>query len=322
MIDMRRTEIFAYGLAALALFSCTGEKKTEETPLLLSPSSSVCLTTKAPLSGGTLPDDRNIVLSACLHPADKSGKISNYFTEAVFRKGRTGLWQSVYFWPSGGTLSMLGYSAGAQQISPHWNESDVSESVSFHLGDNSSLQDDVLAGCAGKAGKCPFLNFRMSHVYALLTFKGRSDEDYDRAANTGVTLNGIAIREAFFSGDVELRRSGNEVEVFWSDRGTCKDRMISDIPMTNLNADISPTVGVPLLVVPSGQKPVTIWYTLHMGYDPEGNALNRDLEHTVMPEGEWRAGYATNYTICITARRISVEATVSEWNDLHETMEF
>ena len=324
MENKRMQFILKNALCVVTLFCALSCDKLSsgQMPVMISPETVVSITTRGPISGTAIPKNRIIMLSAYHIPADESEEPCNYFVSGCFECGRNGLWQATSYWPSTGTLSFLGYSAEFQQINALWDKDDASRNVSFPLADNSLIQDDVLVGCADNTSKCSVLKMDFRHVYALVTFKGCSDADYDSQKNTGVTLNRIIVKGAAFSGDVSIQRTGSDMEIRWSNVGNMKDVEIPDIPMTNLNASPSPVLGKSLLVVPGNQCPVTIGYTIHMGWDDDGNPIDRNMEYTALPDGEWLAGVATNYTVYINVREVRIEPAIAEWIVSPQLIEF
>lgn len=310
---MQLTSRSALCVAALLCALSCNKLSSVQMPVMISPEAVVSITTKGPISGTDIPKNRKIMLSAYHIPADESEKPCNYFVSGCFECGRNGFWQATSYWPSTGTLAFLGYSAEFQQINALWDKDDASRNVSFSLADNSQMQDDVLVGCADNTSKCNVLKMDFRHIYSLVTFKGSSDADYDSQANTGVTLNRIIVKGAAFSGEVDIHRTGSDLDIKWTDVSGVKDVEILDIPMLNLNVSPSPVAGKSLLVVPGRQCPLTIDYTLHMGRDDEGNPLDKDMEYTAFPDGEWLAGVATNYTVYISVREVRIEPSIAEW---------
>ena len=319
---MKHMIFLSAGLIILScgLLSCD-QLSSDRVMISLLPSSSVTLATKAAVLGTEFPSTRSIRLSACHKPLEDGGPY-DYFVDAKFERGRKGLWNSTFYWPSTGTLSFLGYSSESADLNASWSKDDASESFILKIPDNSVRQDDILACCADSRRKNDVTDIRFVHACALVTFKGHSDVDFDERRNMGVTLRRIVVRDAAFSGTLKVTRIGDDMDFEWSDTGSVRDREIDDLPMMNLNTEPEPVAGTPLLVIPAEQRPITIHYTLHMGFDASGEPVDRDMEYTLEPSGCWSPGTATNYTICITAKEINFFVSVAEWDERHQSFEF
>lgn len=268
--------------------------------------------------GSDFPADREIVFSAVV--GDFSGRTRTLFTEETFRNTGERFWQGTTVWPEHGNLSLLGYSGqGVENV--RWNEEDPTSSVEMDVPDNSSNQEDILIGCVDDNPRMPWIEMKMQHVFSLLTFSVQSDIDFDPDLNLGVSISGISIADVALGGHLTVSREGSGLDVVWTEVTGSTTRVIDGVSDIRLNSFETANVGVPLLILPSGRKTVTVTYRIHNGFDGLGRPVNVDIECNVSPQDNWLAGYCTNYLIRITAKELTLTPRIVPWESVWYNVE-
>ena len=310
---MKNLFLFIAGLAAAALTSCTYDFQepdiySEDYAILLSPTTSP--STKAPVSGTSFPD-RNIVAAAYYY-APSGGTSGTFFSNLVFSKNGS-VWTADKYWPLGGQLDLLAYSCPQLNPTPSYTGAKVTDEVTVTVGDNSSVQEDILYAYAAPTERVSNIGLVFKHAQALIGFKAKSDVAYNSTTNVGLTITGITLNGAKYSGTCLMKNDGT---CTWSSLGSQTDLAVPGLSATNLTTTLSAQLGTGILVPEQASTTATITYTLHNGKQG-GNALdNTGLLRTVTltsPEGGWKAGKYYCYEISISQHEISVSPVVTEW---------
>lgn len=226
-----------------------------------------------------------------------------------------GAWKGSQYWPTSGELTLLCCSSSDSNITPVWGYPEPTALVQFLVKDNSYVQDDLLVGCVEQVRRTPAIDVEFQHAYALLTFKAQTDKSFDVEKNSGVVINKIVMHDVVFGGKCRAERNGDRIVFSWTDLEKGQDREITGIQDVAIAEQVSPSLGVPLLVVPTPQTEMTLYYTLHQGFDGEGNPVNNPLVYNIHPGDSWIAGMSTNYVINISLTAVSVTAKVAPWGE-------
>ena len=203
-----------------------------------------------------------------------------------------------------GTLDFLavasaGYNSAASGIAPTvvWGESDnAAKKAVLTVPDNSAKFDDLMYGAAngcssGTAGSALVLRHAMTSV----VFFAKSNVAYDASTNTGITITGITLDGAKFSGTLTVSNpsaggGSGDLTAAWSSLGDQKDHIAARVwnsansgVLTNESAlselHLSTTAGslstdpfgeAYVILPPQAAVPFTISYTIHNGFASDG----------------------------------------------------
>ena len=266
--------------------------------------------TKAPVS--SFPTDFGVTLSASHSSA------GSYMVGIPFSRNSSDVWEpsTTKYWPQSGTLNFLGFAKKQLSVSNvYWN-ADPSYQVSMTVGDNSSLQEDLMFTAASSVGKqTTAYPLSFSHAMANLQFTvAAPDGAYNSSSNTGITVNGVTLVNVYNSGNVTATRSGSSVSCSWSSLGNRKNLAAPGI--SNVSVGTGATqLGVGLVVVPQTCVGVQIEYVLHNGKDASGNAVNLTRTYTYTPSGSWSAGNKYTIAFSISQGQVSATASLSVWTN-------
>lgn len=301
-------------IALSFLCSCTKEetpKAEDSTSNLIRISTGIDINrfTKSAITTGVFPTSRDMFVSA-FH----SGSSQNHFTETCF-KYSSGAWMADKSWPLSGTLDFLAYSPGTASVSGiTWGTPNATESIQFTLPDNSSLQEDILIGCAASCPSKSDVVIDFKHPQALLMFTGKSTESYNSVTNRGITINSITLKSAKYSGTILARRSSSDLSFFWSSLGSAKTLNVPGLSSTNLTPT-AVTLGNGILLPEQNEVGFNINYTLHNGTDVAGNLVNTVVSYDYTPSSpvSWEAGKKYTYGIDVSLKGISITPSVALW---------
>lgn len=296
------------------LCSCNKEEIQKEEPrvsnlIRITTGIDVGLSTKSAITNGVFPTSRDMFVSA-FHSASSQ----NHFTSTLF-KHSSGAWTADKSWPLSGALDFLAYSPGKSSVSDVvWGSADATSSIKFTMPDNSSVQEDILIGCAAARPANTDVVIDFKHPQAYLTFTGRSAESYSSTTNRGITINSITLKSAKYSGTILANRSGNDLSFFWSSLGNAKTLAVPGLSSTNLTTTAA-TLGRGILLPEQAEVGFNINYTLHNGTDAAGNLINTVMNYDYTPSSpiSWEAGKKYNYGIDVTLKGISITPSVALW---------
>lgn len=267
--------------------------------------------TKSAITNGVFPTSRDMFVSAYNTTAS-----TVYFPQTKFSYS-SGAWVADKSWPLSGTLDFLAYSPGASSLSGiAWGTPNVTSSIQFTMPDNSSLQEDILVGCAVSQSAKSNVVIDFKHPQAYLTFTGKTSPEYNATTNRGVTLNSITLKSAKYSGTVLSTRNAGDLSFFWSSLGSAKALAVPGLSSTNLGTTAS-VLGNGILLPEQSEVGFNINYTLHNGKDASGNAVNTTLNYDYSPSSPctWEAGKKYTYGIDITLNGVGVTPSVAAWTD-------
>ena len=303
-------------LGILALSACTKENTTptEETKpeqIRITTGFDINRLTKSAITDGIFPTTRDMFVAA-YHGS--SSQV--HFPQTRFSYS-SGAWVADKSWPLSGALDFLAYSPGTASLSNVvWGTPDVTSSIQFTMGDNSSLQEDILVGCAPSQTTRNNIVIDFKHPQAYLTFTGKSSPAYNATTNRGITINSITLKSAKYSGTVLSTRNAGNLSFFWSSLGSAKTLAVPGLSSTNLGTSAS-VLGKGILLPEQSEVGFNINYTLHNGKDASGNAVNTTLNYDYTPSSPctWESGKKYTYGIDISLNGVGVTPSVASWTD-------
>lgn len=278
-------------------------------PIRITTGIDIGLSTKAAITDGVFPTTRDMIVSA-YHNASSQ----NHFAATVF-KHSSGAWIADKSWPLSGTLDFLAYSPGSSAVTDiTWGTGNATSSLKFTMPDNSSVQEDILIGCAASRPANTDVVIDFKHPQAYLTFTGRSAVSYNSTTNRGITINSITLKSAKYSGTILANRSDSNLSFFWSSLGSAKTLAAPGITSTNLTTTAT-TLGRGILLPEQTEVGFNINYTLHNGKDAAGNLVNTTMNYDYTPSSpvSWEAGKKYNYGIDVTLKGINITPSVALW---------
>ncbi|MBQ0086755.1 MAG: fimbrillin family protein [Bacteroidales bacterium] len=302
-------------LGMMLLTSCSKEevKTGQECPaqlIRITTGVDIGLTTKAAITTGVFPTTRDMIVSSW-HAASSQ----NHFKSTRFTYS-TGAWMADKSWPLSGNLDFLAISQGSSSITDvTWGTPDATASVQFAMPDNSSVQEDILIGCAASIAANTDVVIDFKHPQALLVFTAKSSDAYNSTTNRGITINSITLKSAKYSGTVLAQRSSGSLEFFWSSLGSSKTVAVPGLTTTNLTKTVT-TLGDGILLPEQTEVGFVISYTLHNGTDTAGNLVNTAMSYDYTPSSpcSWEAGKKYTYGIDITMKGINITPSVALWD--------
>lgn len=316
MIEIMKNTVTFLAICLFALCSCTkenitpsDEKKPEQ--IRITTGFDISRLTKSAITDGIFPTTRDMFVSA-FH----SSSSQVHFPQTRFSYS-SGAWVADKSWPLSGSLDFLAYSPGTASLSDiTWGTPDVTSSIQFKMGDNSSLQEDILVGCAASQTTRGNVVMDFKHPQAYLTFTGKSSPAYNSTTNRGVTINSITLKSAKYSGTLLSTRNAGNLSFFWSSLGTAKTLAVPGLSEINLGTSAS-VLGKGILLPEQSEVGFNINYTLHNGKDAAGNAVNTTMNYDYSPSSPctWESGKKYTYGIDITLNGVGVTPSVATWTD-------
>ena len=309
---MKNLALFLACLASgTMLASCTQQQpdRPEASPITFSPSA--LPPTKAPVEGSTFPEGRSFVVSSYYYATD-GGTSGNYFSGLTFSKNGS-TWSADKYWPLGGALDFLAFSSPDLGVSASYNGATVSTQVALIVPDNSTVQEDILYGYTAQTPMTNSVAINFLHAQALICFKAKSSIAYNATTNTGITVTGITLNSASYSGTCTIGHGSCS----WEALGPGKNLEVPGLNSTNLGTSYSDVLGTGILVPVQSCTSATITYTLHNGKQANGSDQNMTgLVKTVTLTADgsmWQAGNRYTYQIDITQHGVSISPVVSPW---------
>ena len=282
--------------------------------------------TKAPVEGTTFPAGQNIVLSSKYYHGSEAGSDIQYFSNLTFtRNGSTGKWeQSTAYWPAGGQLDFLAFSklsSGTGIGTPTYGGTNVSDQVSVTMSDNSSRQEDLMFAYTSSMSKASTVPMNFRHAQALITFTAKSSIAYNSSTNVGITITGLTINDAKYSGTCTMNKNGT---CTWTGLGSQTNKSVPGLASTNLTTTYTALGTSGIMVPKQGCTTATITYTLHNGKAAGGSnhdntGLVKTIELTSPDSGNWEEGKKYNYQIDITQNGITFSPDVTPWGNAGNT---
>lgn len=299
--------------SATFLCSCTKENVKADLPandlIRITTGIDISMATKAAITNGVFPTTRDMYVSA-YH--DESAQ--NHFGNTRFSYS-SGAWMADKSWPLSGKLDFLAYSQGAAAVTDvTWGTPDATASVQMGMADNSSVQEDILFGCAAARTASTDVVIDFKHPQAFLVFTGKSSESYNSTTNRGITINSITLKSAKYSGTVLARREESDLSFFWSSLGSAKTLAVPGLSSTNLSPTAA-TLGNGILLPEQTEVGFIINYTMHNGKDASGGLVNTSMTYDYTPSSpcSWEAGKKYTYSIDISLKGISITPSVALW---------
>ncbi len=278
--------------------------------------------TKAPIDGTVMPFDRTLTVSAQYDGGDGQGGV--YFTDAPFAHG-TDTWVASgtrRWWPFSGTLDFLLWSADGLAVTAS-HPADVSSGAVLAVPDNGDVQCDILVGSLRSQRRIEGGNpVVMRHAEACLAFIAEASVGFDEAANAGVTIEGIVVEGAAYSGTLTVDPSsaaGSQCR--WDDLASVRDKalpMAEPYPVPAASGASLGSFGIGatgLLVPEQAQTSFVVSYTLHSGYDDAGNEVSQASSFRYACDGDWEEGRKYVYSLVFALNEITIVPTVVNWDD-------
>jgi len=323
---MKKTlKTLALAGAVLASAACSEKLPQKNADRQISLNPVTAMSTKAAIDGTYFPDDRTMVVSAYYNA--KTGDSGNYFKGSTFEKVGNN-WSSDKLWPVSGDLSLLAYSADGLAIDPAKDaevsyDTNVAEGVTLTVPDNADKQCDILWASAKNQSYISTGNpLIFNHAEALVIFTAKSNINFNKPDNLGITITKITIENAFYSGSVHLKDDGS---CEWSNLGSKADKDLPgltsyEVKTKSMDLDSWQGqfgIGENGIILPAqSATSFIIEYTLHNGRDASGNRLdNTGLKFRYDCEGEWKAGVKTHYLICFDLNDVRVSPSISNWTE-------
>ena len=303
--------------------------------------------TKSPIDGTSFPDDYNLIVSAYRNlgsHASASDAAGNYFTSVTFTK-HSSHWAEARYWPLDGSLDFLAYASTGLKDPNHgivptavWGDAwgNVAKKVVLNVPDNSVLFDDLLYGCVNNqvyaAGGTPLT---LSHAETVVCFAAKANVAYDATNNRGVTINGITLDGAYYSGTLTIENPGagggsGNLSAVWSSLGSQTAHVparvyggaactANDPALTGFHLGTTATTlsqkhfgEAYVILPPQAAQSFTIHYTVHNGKNGD-TAVDNAMQYTYTCSGTWNQGTKNLYTIEITLNEVIITPTVTDW---------
>lgn len=281
--------------------------------------------TKGIVTGEDLVDatdgSRTLYISAFLHP--QSGREDNYFTNEAFTL-TDGYWRHdpKIYWPMGGQLDFLAYSAAqpfgdfdAQWGTARWGEPDASARLRLAVGPDRT-QDDILFGAlyhktvpAGGGA----LNMVMNHAQAWI------EVTFSKGANvpagTEVVVDDVVLSSVYLRGDfdVENNYGAPERAATWNFRRAWKEDVTVDDINHILGTQLPDEAASVSMLLPEQEMT-----TLSVAYTMDGVQKTWSQE---LPHAYWNMGKHYVYAITFDKPQrgdLSLEVTTLPWNTGYE----
>ena len=341
--------------ALLALSACNKEADKgiySETEIGLRAMSSA---TKSAINGTAFPEGYDMLVSAYFNIGSFAGGDTpkNYFQGIHFTKTGTA-WKSTTepkYYPIDGTLDFLAIAsaglkdadAGVVPTAAWGASSNVAKQVVVTVPDNSAKFDDLLYGAANAQGSSTSgTGIAFQHAMTSVVFIAKCNVAYDAETNVGITLTGITIDGAYYSGTLTVENpaaggGSGDLTSEWSDLGSPVANLAarvwdsgntgvkideSDFSSLNLTTtataiDASHPFGDAYVLLPAqAAVPFTIHYTQHNGFQADGHTeLNVDHQYQVTPSGNWAMGKKNIYSLNFTLTEIQVTPEVTNWDN-------
>ncbi len=273
------------------------------------------------LHGGSAAAPRALFLTAWLYT--QPGGEEEYFRNEPFFKNANGetsaddgynLWHHnpPLYWPMGGRMDFLAYSASAAFPSEAlmWSYGNSTDRLAISVGADRT-QDDIMFACAlnrscSSSGNVPL---RFYHAQAWLEFILSAD-----ASTSGsITIDRIELRDIYTSGMLTVEHPFGTAQGSWSFRGNSR----RDTPVDDSYGVFGTAVTVgpkycDMLLPEQDMKNIVLYYTL------DGSDAELVYEWQA-PGSMWDMGKKYIYEISFSPNGISVLPLVRLWNYGGET---
>ena len=312
---MKKTFIFIAVASLLTLISCSKFEQdltisSEATPQEIAFKPFSGSMTKAAITTTTFPTDRKFKMSATYTPTE--GTASEYFKGIEFSKGTESTWRGNAYWPlgTGYTLDFLAISAETDShlSSVTWGVADTkksSEQVSFTLADNSTNQDDVLAGAVTGAtynnSQAQSISFK--HLESLICFS------FKKTGDCTINIKKVTLNSHKNTGTCTVTRSSNDVTAAWTNTSGTSTKDYTAENYT-IGTDNFVAYGSGYLVIPQTEVGFTITFTY-----THGDVTSPEMTYAYTPTnaGTWAAGKKYTYQITISPKQIEVSPSITDW---------
>lgn len=231
---------------------------------------------------------RPLRITAYLHP--QSGEEMTYLLNAEFtRDGDTWKHSPAVYWPVGGTMDMIAYSAGTpfSEYDIDWATPNCARKIRIAVGDDRTRDDILYGACWNEAGSSATA-LSMHHSQALLEF--RMGLDGGSSADCSVTK--ITLKNIHLAGDLIIDNNAGDPEHRWEFRRyTAADCVL---------ADTDSVFGVPLT-----SAPISTWIlipeqamtSIVFDYVIDGTAKTTTYD---LPGANWIAGRRYTYEVTLS----------------------
>ena len=302
--------------------------------------------TKSAIDGTAFPLGYDMLISAYRNLGSYAGgdAAANYFEgiHFAYNAGASDLssnppvykWKSTQgakYWPLDGTLDFLcvasaGYNTAANGIAPScvWGDAsgNVAKKVVLTVPDNSNKFDDLLFGAAnGEAPTVAGSGVQFKHAMTSVVFTAHCNVAYSATDNAGITIDGITIDGAKYSGTLTIvnpEAAGSTTEASlaatWSDLGSAVAHLPARVwNAANLGTNASETAlsglnltatskaigsypfGEAYVIMPEqATVPFTITYTIHNGFDGSYSAADYAAAVEAGTGADYLAAHAQN----------------------------
>lgn len=325
--------------------------------------------TKSAIDGTAFPQGYDMMVSAYKNIGSHAGTdvSADYFEGIQFAyDGTSGSWKSTKgpkYWPLDGTLDFLAVaSAGTNTLANGldlsyssnactWGDipgnaaNNVAKKVVLNVPDNSEKFDDLLYGAANAQGaSASGTGIAFRHAMASVVFVAKCNVAYDAGENKGITIDGITIDGAKYSGTLTVANpaaggGSGDLTAAWSSLDSSVEHLparvwksenngtdASESALTALNLgttykDISVAAnrfGEAYVILP-GQAavPFTVTYTIHNGFEADGTThKDNQVQYQYTPSGTWQMGKKYVYQLDFNLTEILVNPTVVNWNNM------
>lgn len=322
--------------------------------------------TKSAIDGTAFPQGYDMMVSAYKNIGSHAGEdaSADYFEGIQFAyDGTSGSWKSTKgpkYWPLDGTLDFLAVASAGTHTSANgldlsyssnactWGDipgnaaNNVAKKVVLNVPDNSEKFDDLLYGAANAQGaSASGTGIAFRHAMASVVFVAKCNVAYDADENKGITIDGITIDGAKYSGTLTVANpaaggGSGDLTAAWSSLGSTVAHLsarvwnsgnsgiktdepaLSALHLGTTYKDISAAAnrfGEAYVILP-GQAavPFTVTYTIHNGFEADGTTpKNNQVQYQYTPSGTWQMGKKYVYQLDFNLTEILVNPTVVNW---------
>lgn len=247
--------------------------------------------TKGVVSGTTLLDDetgyRPLYVTSFLHA--QTGVEMDYFTGERFeRVGSAWKRTPALYWPVGGSMDFLVYSAGTpfDGGTIRWGAGNTAERMRLYFGSDRT-QDDVLFGSAwhgvSSGGAVPI---QLSHAQAQIVVTAKLKPE---SLPLPVTITRVVLTDTYLTGILNVENGYGHPTYDWDFRSAeSRDRIVDDpdgiygTPVTDAEKSVR------MLVPEQLMRSLVVYYTV----DGVEHSASHELEHA-----SWVAGRKYVYSL-------------------------
>lgn len=308
-----KKELLCACVAILSLSACSNV----ETPVDLTVNKEIAfkpitnVNSRAIVTGSTMPTDRKIQASASY--INNSGNKVTYFEGAEFSFSSGTIWScaSKYYWPLNDGVDFLAYTLtdNTKATSVAWDGTAAAQSVSFDIADGAADDDDILYAAANNQKKVDAtvgVGMKFNHAQANLNFTIKTNVD--------VTIHSITFDKMYTGGKLTIDNSKTDLKATWNfSETTAAIKKVPKIADPNvIEAETSVALGNSLLVPQQDAVGFTIDYTI---------GGNRSTYKVPVLRQVWEMGKKYTYAIEINFKEITINPSVTNWDQSGENIE-